>query len=123
MNLLTFLYIVIGVLLNACAQLLLKAGTNALGILFFEKISIFNQLIRIILEPHILSGLVCYGFSVCIWIVALSKTPVSIAYPMLSIGYIFNLLAAWYFLGEELSIQKIVGITIIILGVLIISRT
>jgi len=107
-----FALILIGVLLNAAAQLLLKAGTNAapLGI-------------ALALEPHILGGLVCYVVSVVVWIVALSRVPVSMAYPMLSIGYVVNAVAAWYLLGESLNAMRWAGIGVILLGVFLVARS
>jgi len=57
-------------------------------------------------EPHIIGGLACYVISVVVWIMALSRVPVSVAYPMLSIGYIVNAFAAWMLFGESLAVQK-----------------
>ena len=101
-----------GVLLNAGAQLLLKAGTNAMPLGP-----------RLAVEPHILGGLACYAVSVVVWVAALSRVPVSIAYPMLSIGYIVNAVAAWYLFGEALSAMKLAGIGVIIVGVFMVARS
>jgi multidrug transporter EmrE-like cation transporter len=60
--------------------------------------------------------------SVVIWIGALSRTPVSVAYPMLSIGYIVNALAAWYLFSEVLTPTRIAGIAVIIVGVVLVTR-
>lgn len=122
MSLAIFLLVLSGVLLNAIAQLFLKAGTNSLGALFEPGAELFKSVIRVIFEPYIMAGLFCYVISVGIWIVALSKIEVSIAYPMLSIGYVVNALAAWYLFGEVISIQKMTGIFIIIVGVFIVAR-
>jgi len=111
MSLFSFSFILVGVLLNAAAQLLLKAGTNAMPLG-----------VRLALEPHILGGLACYVVSVVVWVVALSRVPVSIAYPMLSIGYVVNAIAARYLLGETLTPMRLVGIGIIVLGVFIVAR-
>jgi multidrug transporter EmrE-like cation transporter len=112
MSLFSFSFILAGVLLNAAAQLLLKAGTNAvpLGL-------------RLAIEPHVLGGLACYVVSVVVWLVALSRVPVSIAYPMLSIGYVVNAVAARYLLGETLTPMRLAGIGIIVLGVFIVARS
>ena len=67
-------------------------------------------------------GLGCYVFSVGIWIVALSRVPVSIAYPMLSMGYIVNAIAAYFLFGEALGAQKILGICIITVGVIVLAK-
>ena len=123
MNLLSFLMILIGVLLNAAAQLFLKAGTNAIGALNFSRGELLKTFLQVALQPNIIAGLGCYILSVSIWIVALSRVPVSIAYPMLSIGYIVNAAAAYYLFGELISFQKIIGITIIIIGVILVGRS
>ena len=60
--------------------------------------------------------------SVVVWILALSRVEVSIAYHMLSIGYVVNAVIAWAWLGESLSLTKVVGIGIIILAVLVLAR-
>ena len=55
--------------------------------------------------------------------VALSRVPVSIAYPMLSIGYVVNALAAWWLFGESITAQKLVGIGFIVAGVYLVARS
>jgi len=121
-NAISFGLIFTGVLLNAAAQLLLKAGTNAVGHFDFTAANIVPIGTRLALEPHILGGLACYVVSVVVWILGLSRVEVSIAYPMLSIGYIINALAAWFLFGESLTAQKLVGIGFIVVGVFLVSR-
>jgi multidrug transporter EmrE-like cation transporter len=122
-NSLTFSLVLAGVLLNAAAQLLLKAGTNRVGEFAFALDNLVPIGARLALNPYILGGLGCYVVSVVIWILALSRVPVSIAYPMLSIGYIVNALAAWMLFGESLSAQKLVGIGFIVVGVFLVARS
>ena len=119
----TFALLMTGVLLNAAAQLLLKAGTNAVGRFDFTAENILPVGMKLALEPHIAGGLACYVVSVAVWIVGLSRVPVSIAYPMLSVGYIVNALAAWYLFGESLTAQKLVGIAFIVCGVFLVARS
>jgi multidrug transporter EmrE-like cation transporter len=108
----SFFLLLTGVLLNAAAQLLLKAGTNAMPLGP-----------RLAVEPHILGGLACYAVSVVIWVIALSRVPVSVAYSMLSIGYILNAVAAWQLLGESLPPLRLGGIVVIIVGVFMVARS
>ncbi|NNM81772.1 MAG: EamA family transporter [Burkholderiales bacterium] len=122
MNLVSFLLILTGVLLNAAAQLLLKAGTNAVGEFTFSMENLIPIGWKIATQPPILGGLSCYVVSVVVWIMALSRVDVSVAYPMLSIGYVVNAFAAWYLFGESLSVAKLAGIGVIIAGVFIVSK-
>ena len=112
-----------GVLLNAAAQLLLKAGTNAVGHFEFSLDNLLPVGMKIAFQPYIMGGMACYAISLVVWIMGLSRVPVSVAYPMLSVGYVLNAVAAWYLFGESLSAQKLVGIGFIVLGVVLVTRS
>ena len=122
MTLSAFALILTGVLLNAAAQLFLKAGTNTLGVVSFSTGEWLSQAARVGLNPHIIGGMLCYAFSLVAWVMALSRVPVSIAYPMLSIGYIVTAIAAYFLFGESLGLSRWLGIAFIIIGVWLISR-
>ncbi len=118
----TLAMLLTGVLLNAGAQLLLKTGTNAVGRFEFVAANIVPVGWRLATEPHIMGGMVCYVLSLAVWIVGLSRVPVSVAYPMLSIGYVVNVLAAWWLFGESVTPMKLAGISFIIVGVWLVAR-
>ena len=122
MNLVSFALIFTGVMLNAAAQILMKAGTNAIGHFEFSAANILPIGIKLATDWHIIVALSCYVVSVIVWILALSRVPVSIAFPMLSMAYVVNAIAAWYLLGEDFSPTKLAGMAVIIFGVVIISR-
>lgn len=117
-----WILLISGVLLNAGAQLLIKAGTTALGSQLVSPDGILQTVLRVVLQPFIVGGLLCCVVSVGLWIVVLSKAPVSVAYPMLSIGYIVNAFLAYFLFGEALTVWKLVGIGVIVLGVFILAR-
>lgn len=123
MSLIAFVLVFTGVMLNAAAQLLLKAGVKDIGIIELSPANIFNAGLKLALEPHIVGGLACYVISVGIWILALSRVPVSIAYPMLSLGYVVTAVIAWAFMGEAVNAMRITGIGIIIVGVFLVARS
>ena len=112
-----------GVLLNAVAQLLLKAGSGALAGIELRAANAMAIAGRLVLNPPIIAGLVCYAVSVVVWILALSRVEVSVAYPMLSVGYVVNAVAAWWLFGESLSATRIAGIGVILIGVWLVART
>jgi len=115
--------ILTGVLLNAVAQLLLKAGSRAIAGIEVSLGNAWALFERVAVNPPIIGGLVCYGISVVVWILALSRVDVSVAYPMLSVGYVVNALAAWMLFGESLSVGRLAGIGIIIVGVWLVARS
>ncbi len=123
MTLTSFSLILVGVLLNAGAQLLLKAGTNAVGRFDFTLANAMPIGMKLATQLPIIAGIACYVVSVVVWILALSRVQVSIAYPMLSIGYVVNALIAWQVFGEDLNVQRWVGIGFIIVGVFLVARS
>jgi multidrug transporter EmrE-like cation transporter len=112
-----------GVLLNAAAQLLLKAGSRVIADVPFSFANGWTLAARIALNPPILGGLALYVVSVVFWILALSRVDVSIAYPMLSVGYIVTALAGWLLFSEALGAARVAGILIIIAGVWLVARS
>ncbi|WP_432379760.1 SMR family transporter [Duganella sp. P38] len=123
MNFATFCFIVFGVLLNAVAQLLLKAGARNIGEIHITLANIFSVGWRVATQIPIIGGLACYVLSVVLWIIALSRVDVSVAYPMLSLGYVVTALGAWYLFGEALSMQRLMAILVILVGVAWLART
>ncbi len=118
-----FLFLFTGVLLNAAAQLLLKAGTNRLGVITLTTDNWASTLSRMAGEGYFVSGVMFYGVSLIVWIMGLSRVPVSIAYPMLSLGYIVNAIAAHYLFGEAVTMQRWSGIGFIVVGVYLVARS
>ena len=112
-----------GVMLNAAAQLLLKAGARAISGVAFSLANTWTLAERIALNPPILGGLALYVVSVVFWILALSRVDVSIAYPMLSIGYIVSALAGWLLFSESIGPARVAGIMVIIAGVWLVARS
>ncbi|MBL0702015.1 MAG: EamA family transporter [Desulfosarcina sp.] len=113
--------ILVGVLLNACAQLALKQGMRTIGSFAFT----INNFIPIGLKatgnPFIATGLACYLVSVIVWLMVLSRVEVSYAYPLLSVGYIVTAFAGQIFFNETIGIMRWAGIVIICLGVYLIT--
>lgn len=121
MDIFTFCIAVFGVLLNAFAQLSIKFGLKSVGVLSLKN-GIFALLWQVIFNAGIFTGLALYVVSVGVWIYVLSKVEVSIAYPLLSIGYIVNLFLASLLFGEAITVQKLAGVGIIIIGVVVLTR-
>ena len=110
-----------GVALNAGAQLLLKEGANRVWPIELQAQALMSAARHVAISPPIIGGLLCYVVSVVLWLVALTRVDVSVAYPMLSIGYVVNAVAAWWLFGESLTAMKLTGIAVIVAGVFILA--
>lgn len=115
--------ILLGVMLNAAAQLVLKEGMRRIGYFAFDWANIVPIGLRIVLNPFVFAGLVIYVVSFVIWLLVLSRVQVSFAYPMLSLGYIMNAVAGYYLFQETVSPVRIAGIFVIVLGTYLITRS
>ena len=118
-----FALVMTGVLLNAIAQLALKASVSDTGIINLDIQSLLTSAGSLASNLWLWLGLICYAISVVVWILALSRVDVSIAYPMLSIGYIVNAVAASQLFNEPMGMGKVIGIGIIMLGVYVLARS
>ncbi|HEX4240799.1 MAG TPA: SMR family transporter [Steroidobacteraceae bacterium] len=124
MTLLTWILILAGVALNASAQLLLKVAARGLAHFEVFNADTLSGSIWILMRSFpFWCGLACYVASMCVWLAALTKAPVSTAYPMLSLGYVVVTAVSVLWLGEALSAGKVMGIALICLGVLLVSRS
>ena len=52
------------------------------------------------------------------WLGVVSRLPFSVAYPLLSISYIFSVIAAYYVFAEQVSLLRIVGTLVICIGII-----
>lgn len=123
MKLADFAVLSCGVLLNALAQLGLKAATKVSGPLVASDAHVLRRGLDLLVVPSLWYALGAYGLSVIVWLVGLSRVPVSQAYPLLSLGYVLNIGLAWWLLGEVPNGQRVVGIGVIVLGVWLVARS
>lgn len=115
--------ILLGVLLNAGAQLLLKEGMRRIGYFEFVWANAVPIGLQVAANPFVLLGLLAYVVSVVVWLLVLSRVEVGFAYPLLSVGYIVNAVAGYYLFQENLSLTRVTGILIIVAGVYLVTRS
>jgi hypothetical protein len=68
--------IILGVLLNAAAQLVLKQGMRTIGHFAFSLKNLWPISVKVALNPFIMTGLLCYAVSVVVWLMVLSRVEV-----------------------------------------------
>ena len=113
--------ILISVLLGSLGQVIIKLGV--LNISSKEDLTLCSLLLRYFLTPNVLIGLALYGLSAVFWVFALSKVELSFAYPMVSLGYVIVMLFSYFYLGENINCLRMVGVFIICIGIMIISKS
>ena len=112
-----------GVLLNASAQLFLKQGMRAIGPFSFVAKNFISVGLKVALNPHILLGMACYAFSIIVWLMVLSRVDVSYAYPLPKRRVYRDCISRTIFFGEVLGFARWMGILVICVGVILITRS
>ena len=123
MRAIDFAVLSFGVLLNALAQLGLKAATQVTGPLVAPGGGNIDRALQLMTVPSLWFALSAYGLSLVVWLVGLSRVPVSQAYPLLSMGYVINIGLAWWLLGELPNTQRVIGVGVIVVGVVLVARS
>ena len=117
-----YIFIGLTILLTVYGQLVLKWQVSQFPNLVSAPFSPTN-IVTLLLKPWVISGFAAaFAASLC-WMVAISKLPLNKAYPFMACNFVLvALLAAWLF-REQLDGYKIAGTLIIVVGVVVVSRS
>jgi multidrug transporter EmrE-like cation transporter len=116
-----YMILSVSILLAVIGQLLMKKGMMLFGA--FPVSQLLQKIIPIFLNPYVFFGLACFGLSSVFWLVVLSRLELSLVYPMVSVAYILVAFASWFFFKENVTLVRWMGIAVIVLGVILISRS
>jgi multidrug transporter EmrE-like cation transporter len=117
----SFLLIIANIILAVTGQFFIKQGINKVG--SFSKMPLAHFFVKAFSSPLVIIGLILYVISAAIWVMVLSKVDLSFAYPMLSLGYVLILIFSAVYLGETISVLRMIGVLFVIAGIFFIYRT
>ena len=118
-----FILVIVPILIGTFGQLFLKKGMIQVGGFALRNTNMLHKFIEIFMNPWVLLGFFFYFLSSLLWLIALSRIQLSIAYPMLSLGYILILVASWFLFNEPVTMIRFLGVIVICFGVFLISRS
>lgn len=113
---LAVLILLVAIGLGVGGQFAIKIGLNKLGA-HPSPATVF----RAIVTPYILGGFALYGVSSLLYLQALSRLPLSYAYPMIALSYVAIVLGAWLWFGEKINALRVSGVAVIIVGVVLVA--
>jgi multidrug transporter EmrE-like cation transporter len=114
--------IVIAVVTGAVAQTMMKMGTNRVG--EFGETPVVEYLFRLLTNPFVLVAIMSYGFGVIFYMFLLSRLDLSYLYPMMvALGLVLATIVSSLIFGEQISIMRLGGIAVVILGVFMLSQS
>ncbi len=76
---------------------------------------------EIVANWRLFAGILAYGGSSALFVVALKGGDLNVLYPMVSLGYIFTLAWSKMFFGEPLTKAKFAGVGLILAGILVLN--
>jgi len=105
-----FSYLTLGssIILAVFAQIFFK---------YYTQTNSSKDLLSIIFDLKLAAGFLLYFVSAILYIYSLKKIDLSIAYPTISLSYIAVLILSFFIFGETITLFKIIGCGMIILGV------
>ena len=117
-----YIYILLTLLLTAYGQLILKWRINLLGT-FPDQFKLqLCYLGKALIDPYIISSFIAAFLASLTWIAALTKFEISYAYPFMSLSFILVLVFSYLLFNEPLTLNKIMGIILIMVGLYFASR-
>jgi drug/metabolite transporter (DMT)-like permease len=102
-------------------HLLIKAGLNAAAY-HVSGASGPTTMLHTVLQPAVVIGLATYGFGSVCWIIAVAQQEISFLYPLSSINYVLVVVASSMLFGEAISFRRGAGVSMIVLGMVLINR-
>jgi multidrug transporter EmrE-like cation transporter len=118
-----FMIALISILLNSLAQVGLRKSMLLVELNVGNLLEIFSSVSSVLTNGWFIASMTCYFFSIGLWMIVLNKTEVSLAYPMLSMGYVIVAAIGYFYLNESVSILRYCGIATICVGIVMVSRS
>lgn len=116
-----YLYVALTVLFTVYGQLVLKWQIGSAGVVLDGVEAKIIFLLKALSNLWILSGLASAFVASLFWILALTKLPLSSAYPFTAMGFVLVSLFSVTVLGETLGPWKALGTTLVVVGILVLT--
>jgi len=117
-----YLYIIATIGLTVYGQLILKWRISQFGPLPVEFADKLKFLIGLLFDPAIFSGFAAAFLASLAWMAAMTKFDLSHAYPFMSLNFVVVLLLSGWLLSEPMTMQKSLGVGLIVLGTIVAAR-
>ena len=113
----------VNILLNVAGQLAMKRGMTAVGVVALQLDRFASTMGQALSNGYVMAGIAAYGVSAILWLVLLSRLPLSYVYPAISLGYVVVVLISWAVLREDIPPLRWLGVLVICIGVYLVGRS
>lgn len=116
-------FVFLSAMFTVAANLMIRAGVDRAGGFPAQLQNITGAIAKLMAQPLFDCGILLYAASSIVWFHVISTEPLSVAYPLLvSLTFIFVTLGAIVIFNEAMNLPKVLGIVIILVGIIILSR-
>ncbi len=111
------------IVLATAGQVLLRAGMSRVGEVtaVIASRGVVHAITAVATTWQVVVGLGSFGLSAVFWLVALSRVPLSTAYPVVSLSYVLILVFSVIVLGERPAVTVWVGAFLIMIGIAMVG--
>jgi len=114
---------ILSIVLSVAAQFSLKAGMSGLAVQeVLAQPFTYRTAFTVLTDKFVLGGFLLYGLGAVVWLGVLSKWDVSKAYPLVGLGFAFTV-AIGFMVGEDVTLPRLIGVTLICAGVFLVGRS
>lgn len=118
----SYLYVFLTILFTVYGQLVLKWQVSAAGSLPADVSGKVRFLSGLLLNPWVISAFLSAFLAALAWMAAMTKLPLSHAYPFMSLAFVLVMALSGLFFHEPITPAKVAGIVLIVLGLVVGSQ-
>jgi len=118
----SYLYVLCTILLTVYGQIVIKWQVNIAGEMPAEISEKLHFLMKLVLNPFVLSGLAAGLVASITWMAAMTKLQLSHAYPFMSLAFVLVIICSSIFFNEPITTPKVIGTALVIFGLAIGSQ-
>ncbi|KJS66639.1 MAG: membrane protein [Peptococcaceae bacterium BICA1-7] len=115
-------YIFLTILFTVYGQLILKWQMSNVQGLPENIVEKFIFLLRVCLNPWIISTFMAAFLAAISWMTALTKLQLSQAYPFLSLAFVLVFILSGLLFNETITVTKVLGLLFVVVGIILGSR-
>jgi multidrug transporter EmrE-like cation transporter len=116
------LYILLTILFTVYGQIVIKWQVQLAGAFPQDNIEKLQYIIKLLLSPWVISSFICAFLAALSWMAAMTKLPLSYAYPFMSLAFVLVIFLSSIFFKEPVTMNKFLGLAFIVLGIIIGSK-
>jgi multidrug transporter EmrE-like cation transporter len=115
-------YILLTIILTVYGQIVIKWQVNSAGVLPIETNEKFLFILRLLINPWVISSFACAFLAALSWMAAMTKFTLSYAYPFTSLTFVLVLTLSSIFFHDSITLPKAIGMGLIVAGIVIGSQ-